>query len=314
VGYAEDHIENLYLAPEEEIELAVEFAKCWNARSSATRLDVFAQFIYPVIADYIEEKYGLEVPRPMLCCNAATSLGFIRPDGTMYACDRVPNDRYTGKDIDGAAIRPMSLVDHDFYEIWNSDYFRAMFPFILRADTYQNYDPCRRCKYLHDRSCNPCPLYSLDSNVVVHTCKLIEEWTGGFGQGAGTDKQPGLLDTIETIRVEPTAPSEAQQRDSDRVPTPRQGIRSYAEGDQLVLLNPYDVTFIAVNPVGRMLWESMDGHRCIGDFAKDLEDVAEGVAARIGARETPADLEKYLMPQVQGFFTSLAERGLIEWA
>jgi MoaA/NifB/PqqE/SkfB family radical SAM enzyme len=313
VGFARDNLDSLYLSPEQEINAAVEFAKCWNTRPPSARLEIFPQFIYPVIADYIEANWGLEIPRPMLCCNAAISLGFIRPDGTMYACDRVPNDRYIGREIDGAPIKPMSLIDHDFFEIWNSDYFRAMFPFALREKTYHDYDPCNRCKYLQTRTCNPCPLYSLDSKVVVRTCKLIEERTGGFQKLTQSAQQAGLLDSLEPIRLETPADDRQALGDPARIPRQRPGVRSYIEDDQLILLNPYDVTFCSLNLVGRMLWESMDGRRCLADFVSDVTEVASGVAEKIEAPEPAFDFSTYLSPQVHGFFQALEQKGLIEW-
>jgi MoaA/NifB/PqqE/SkfB family radical SAM enzyme len=313
VGYAEEHLDELRLSTKQEVQAAMEFAKCWNARPSNSNLDVFPQFIYPVVADFIKAELGLDVPRPMLCCNAAINLGYIRPDGTMYACDRIPNDRYLGHQIDGAPIQRMSLLDNSFYDIWNSGYFQALFSFILRKRTYQHYDPCNHCKYLFDQTCNPCPLYSLDANVVVGTCKLIEDWSGGFQQTKETLHTERRLDALEAIQLGTRDELEELAFDAKRIPIHRSGVRSHSEDDQLILMNPFNVTFVALNPMARMLWESVDGKRCLADFVNDVAQVADGVKEAISVGSPAIDFSRQLTPTVNGFFRALERKGLIEW-
>ena len=67
------------------------------------------------------------------------------------------------------------------YGIWNSSYFMEMFPLISDDSTYKNYEPCNRCKFLHNGTCTPCPLNSLrNEKVVIDDCLYVEQKLGNI--------------------------------------------------------------------------------------------------------------------------------------
>ena len=107
-------------------------------------------FTYPLVCDYIQVRYGLSLPKPRICCSAGIGLGFVSPNGSLYPCDRIATEPYRHATIGGAQVRPLSLLEHSFDEAFNSDYFRNMFAFIARDETYRDYVPCLLLRLLPD--------------------------------------------------------------------------------------------------------------------------------------------------------------------
>lgn len=306
VGYAEDHIDELGLSPLEEIEAARMLAQAVQSLGADAAPALSPQFAYPLVWDCIEKQSGLTMPRTRVCCNAAISLGFIGPDGMLYPCDRIANKEYIGARIGGAEIRPMSLLDTSFYEIWNSDYFVNMFEFILDPNTYRGYDPCNRCRYLKDRSCNPCPLYSLNSKVVINTCKIAEKVVGDI---SGTE-QPSYYLNSKTGRSRGAA-DVIGPCIGNEIPVKEEGVRFYAEADFGVLMNPYTVDFMGVNRIGQEIWHMIDGHNSVDAIVSHLEQVALEVRNRVAADATGTDLGNLLRSNIRMFLSDLTDAGVI---
>lgn len=283
-GFAGDHLDGLEITPEEEIEGARKVAEWCTYAEGRDRLTVSPQ-VYPLVADYVEKVYGLKLPRPRVCCNASISLGFISPDGNLYPCDRILTAGYSGVKIGDAVLEPKSLLDHTFYDVWNSAPYVNMFDFILREDTYASYVPCNHCKYLRNRQCNPCPLYSLDARVVVHSCILAERELGDIS--GGFDAQAAGFDTLELeagSNGNETDAEELYRRLRRGVPRKTPGIRTSVKGEGLVLLSPFTMKFVVLDLIGRVVWEAIDGRATVSDITGEIGEVAEAVRARLAGR------------------------------
>jgi len=316
IGFAEDNLNSLAITPEEEIDAAKRIAQRYSSGKGVDGLTISPLFVYPLICDYIEEKYGLKMPKSRICCNASISLGFIGPDGNLYPCDRVSTDHYVGCNIGDAKIRPMSLIDHSFYEIWNSDYYLNMFEFILNDNTYRDYNPCNHCKYLKTRYCNPCPLYSLDSKVLIKTCQIVEK---ALGDISGSDGEISFVDQILTSESWPQTEEEFQNNNlphqiMHNIPVKKWGIRSFEKGEFLILLNPYKIEFVKLNLIGKAIWELIDSKNTIQEIASKINEIAIEVRNKIFQRVTEYELQILLNKKISFFFGALYKTGLITWS
>lgn len=319
IGFAEDNLSNLAITPEEEIEAARIVAQRYCLDRNVDALTLSPLFVYPLIWDYIEQQYGLSMPKSRICCNASISLGFIGPDGNLYPCDRVYTEHYVGRDIGNAKIRAMSLVDHSFYEIWNSDHYINMFEFILSNNTYRYYTPCNHCKYLKTRYCNPCPLYSLDSKMIVRSCQIVEK---ALGDISGADGEASFINQMLT--------SESKRLNDDKlqsgkafeeivydIPEKQWGIRCFGAEDLSILLNPYTVEFMGLNLMGKTIWELIDGKNTVSDIASTINEVAIEIKDRVFQNTSPRDADYELQVQmnrkVSLFLETLHKMGFITW-
>lgn len=309
VGYAEDNMEQMGLSPKEEIEAARVLAQAYASLGPDPALTISPQFAYPLVWDYIEKQYGFSMPRTRVCCNAAINLGFIGPDGSLYPCDRIANKEYLGERIGGAEIRPMSLLTTPFYEIWNSDYFVNMFNFILEEKTYSGYQPCNHCKYLKNRSCNPCPLYSLSSKVLINTCIIAEKALGDISGGEENPfVQPG------NPRPAPGGqPGAAQPYLGHEIPVQQSGVRFFAKGEYGILLSPYSVDFLGLNLMGSEVWRLIDGENSVRTIMGHLEQLAVDVQKRIAPDQADHGLQELVQQNVQAFLHELSCAGLIRF-
>jgi len=312
IGYAGKNIEQLWLTPDEEIQTAVRLAQKWTAVKATPPFKLSPQFIYPLISDYIMDRYGLALPSPSICCTAAISMGFISPGGDLFPCDRISGPQYAGKKMGKAPIRPLSLLDHGFYEIWNDAYYVEMFPFILDPKTYRFYQPCNRCKYFFDRTCNPCPLYSMDSAVRIPTCEIAAAHLGDISGG-------NRMSRLGVTFVSDQDKSEVARADHQDNPffqekriTRRQGIRTFSDKHQTILFNPYTVEFIGLNEMGHYLW-GLIGKT---DSAETLHRETAMVLDQLVSHWVPLEKRKFISSREMGmnvdaFLSDLKEKGFI---
>jgi MoaA/NifB/PqqE/SkfB family radical SAM enzyme len=315
VGFAEDNLGSLEISPEEEIDAAKKVAQRCSSDEGTDRLSISPLFAYPLICDYIQEEYGLKMPKPRICCNASIGLGFIGPDGNLYPCDRVAAEHYVGCNIGDAEIRRMSLVDHSFYEIWNSDYYLNMFELILNDDTYKDYIPCNHCKYLKTRYCNPCPLYSLDSKVAIKTCQIAEKRLGDISA------PDGEISFVNDILTSESWPQDEEKSRSENlfgriirnIPVKKWGVRSFEKGEFLILLNPCRVEFVGLNLIGKVIWELIDGRNTVQEIASEINSVAAEIKNRVSPGASGRELQALLNRKTSLFFETLDHMGLIAW-
>jgi MoaA/NifB/PqqE/SkfB family radical SAM enzyme len=309
IGFAEDNLNYLAITPEEEINAAKMVAQRYSL-GNLNGLVVSPQF-YPLIFDYIKKKYNLVMPKSRICCSASLSLGFISPDGIMYACDRVSSECYVGHQIDGATIQPMSLIDNSFYEIWNSGYYMNMFKLIWNEDTYKNYTPCNHCKYLKNRQCNPCPLYSLDSRADIKTCRIAEKALGDIS-GTEISFQEDLVAISSLVKGEP---KKDQQLSKTAYSTPIkvEGLRSFDKGDFLILFNPYKAESICLNLIGKAIWDMIDGRNSVQEISDEIVNISYEIMGKVSLKEPKTEIENKLNRNVLSFFRELYNSGLISW-
>jgi len=234
----------------------------------------------------------------------------------LYPCDRISAEHYVGYEIGNAMIRPMSLIDYSFYEIWNSDYYLNMFEFILDDDTYTDYIPCNHCKYFKTRYCNPCPLYSLNSKVLIKSCQIAEKTLGDI-----SGSSEGIFFANEILAFTSWPQSEGEVRNDDlfrqivhNIPARKWGIRCVEKGEFLLLLNPYTVEYVGLTLIGRAVWESIDGKNTVEEIARQINEVAVEIKDRILARAAECELQTRLNRKMAFFFEMLHSMGFITWS
>jgi MoaA/NifB/PqqE/SkfB family radical SAM enzyme len=312
IGYAEDHLDALAASPAQEIEAAKALGEACAAHGPGASPVVSPQFVYPLVADYVEKLHGVAVPRSRSCCNAGISLGYVAPDGTLFPCDRIATEEYRGARIRGAEVRPLDLLQTPFTEAWASDYFTTLFELIFDDATYREYRPCNRCKYLKDRTCTPCPLYSLSSKVAIATCMIAAE---GLGDVSGEEEgffaalsRASRSPAVRHARLErePTAP-----RLDEQVPSRERGVRSFTNGDVRLLVNPSTVEYVAVDQVGNAVWELIDGRTPASAIAGSVCALASEIRASFSPGPGTSDLEGSVRRNVYAFLAELESAGLI---
>jgi MoaA/NifB/PqqE/SkfB family radical SAM enzyme len=310
VGYAKDNIDGLAITPQEEIDTAKRVAeKVHNERDS--KLAINPLFTYPLVWDYIEKRYGLKMNKPRICCTASMSLGFVSPDGHLYPCDRISKECYVGYKLNGVEIKPMSLLNQSFYDIWNSEYFVKMFNFILSDSTYKNYRPCNRCVYFKKRFCTPCPLYSLTSKVVIGSCAIVEKEMGASFEKLGSSYQVDELFGFEKASVHSKV-DQTLLLDQlvDCVPKKKMGVRSFESGESLLLLNPQNIEYASLNLVGKAIWELIDGQKTVGEICKEINESVDLAFGKILVKNRE-EIHIRLTEQVMAFIEMLAKLDLI---
>ena len=313
VGYASNRIEQLVLSPEEEIDAALILAREWTAVMDAPPFRLIPQFVYPLVADMIKAQEGLSLPPPAICCTAAMTMGFLTPDGLLYPCDRIASPHYSGRQIGQAFIRPFSLLDREFYDIWNEAYFMDLFPFITDPRTYRLYTPCNRCKYLFRRTCNPCPLYALDTTVTISTCQMAAEYLGNISGGySPTELGIGFV-TAENARHSHSSPEAIVTVYQNKTVRRRRGIRSYVNDGQLILFNPYDVAFIGLNEAGRYIWGLIARENSGDTIFRELLKVIKMMKRDHGMSEAISrDTGRQVRHTIDDFLSRLESHGFIE--
>lgn len=272
MGFAERNISDLWLSTEEIIDVAIKIAKRVDPKiNDMKNLKFEPRFIYPLVRDYIIKEYGWEMPLFKNCCTGSLTLGFIDLFGNMFACDRIANDEYNGTKIDSSRIKAVNLLDHTFYEIWNSGYFLDMFPLIFDDATYRNYEPCNHCRYLTS-ICTPCPLYSLNNEkVMIRECLFVEKKLGDISNLEDVEQKEhvsqfqkecmGGIQEYKTI-----------ESFENKYPIQISGIRSYKKKDNNTLFNPYTADFFKLNLMGTKIWDLIDGNQSIYDIFVKLKD------------------------------------------
>ena len=310
IGFAEEGREDLNLTAEQEIEAARLIAeRCADGRV-AGRLEIQLLFTYPLVCDYVKAKYGLSLPKPRICCNAAIGLGFVSPDGNLYPCDRIATTEYRGSSIGDAPVHPVSLVEHSFDEAFNSDYFRNMFGFIASDDTYRDYVPCRRCGYFRTRFCNPCPLYSLHSKVLVRSCSIAERGLGDISVLGGEEASATASAGEVAEHAAAAGPARPTYNIRSSIPSKVTGLRWAEKGTDLLIFDPVSVHFTSVNLSGRAVWELIDGRRTVAEIARELEEVASELRRAVSGFIVPGSTTP-LDARVSQFVDALCDRGLV---
>ncbi len=273
-GNATDNAGELVLSLQDELEvarnIAVERMRTADAKVS---LKLQINFVYPLVSDYLLVTGGLDLPSAQVCCNAASSLGYINAWGCMHPCDRVfvgQHEKHFRNH--GPNSQADSLVSKDFYDIWNSEYFLKLFQFVVSKEAYRAFTPCNHCAYFVNKQCNPCPLDALGTEMFpMRSCLFIEK------QMAMPLNE--LINQAKKLRTEVAAstPHASEVADSmqeseahglrrthpvllpDSMIATQPGTRSAALGhpDLFVLIHPLTDEVIYVDKNGYTMWLSV---------------------------------------------------------
>lgn len=272
IGFAKRNVADLWLSTEEILDVSIRIAKRVDPKINDLKNLIFEpRFTYPLVRDFIIKEYGWEMPLSKNCCTGSLTLGFIDPFGNMFACDRVANDEYNGTKIGSSLIKPMNLLDHTFYEIWNSEYFLDMFPLIFDDATFRNYEPCNHCKYLKTGICTPCPLYSLNTEkIMVEECLFVEKKLGDISNWEEQNKNVSQFQGECKGDIQEYKAIKSLEY---KYPVKVSGIRSYnKKKDITTLFNPYTTDFLNLNLMGTKIWDLIDGNQSIYEIFVKLKD------------------------------------------
>lgn len=127
-------------------------------------LEIVPKFCRPLVKDYIEKCLHLKFPLVIHGCGAGATTLFLDNKGNVYPCDR--SRKYCN--------RQYSLLDEDFFSVWESEDFKLPFSRYYGDELYRTLIPCNGCKYLGD-VCFPCHLSrEADVDAVMHNCNLLD--------------------------------------------------------------------------------------------------------------------------------------------
>jgi MoaA/NifB/PqqE/SkfB family radical SAM enzyme len=226
-------------------------------------LQIDLQFTYPPLRKLIIRRTGFDIPRTQHCCMAGTTLGFVDPYGILFPCDRIAHE-FLETEINGFSAMPMSLLDHDFDEIWNQPYYHELFRFVSSAETFRNYDPCYRCEYLQTGLCIPCPLYGRRYEKVTYDfCLRAEKELGREALCLDADERKSLYrysGQFESLSREKIPGSgeihHAALLSLNLVKTP--WVRENIQPEGAELYHTGNDTFYHLNYLGKEIWNSID--------------------------------------------------------
>ena len=123
----------------------------------------------PLVAEYLNKKYGTKFPISPGGCNALTTKAFVQPDGAMFPCQEL-TEYFTTRGGKKITIPRQSVLDSGAKEIWESKLYNGLLSALFKPDALKNYVPCNQCKYLGS-ICWPCPLPSLRGDrLVMSSC------------------------------------------------------------------------------------------------------------------------------------------------
>jgi MoaA/NifB/PqqE/SkfB family radical SAM enzyme len=301
VGFAKKNTDNLVITTKEIIDTAIRVARRVDPRINNLDNLIFEnRFTYLPVSNFISKEYGFELPTPQVCCTGSLTFGFVDPYGNMFACERIPNDGHIGSKIGSATIKTNNLLNHTFYEIWNSKYFLEMFSLILDDATYQNYEPCNRCKYLKIGICTPCPLYSLNKQkVTIDECLFVEDKLGDLSNLVDGKQIENLQQVHEEFKED--VQNTALEALKFKYPLHVDGIRSYKKKNIKILFNPYTSNFSELNWMGIRIWDVIDGNKSIHEiFLEFCEEI----------KSVPISKDQF-EKKVEYFFYALSKKGLI---
>lgn len=309
IGNASQNLDNLGLSEEDHTQVAIEVGQFLQRRPHASKLNVNFTIVCPLVWEYICSKYNITLPQPEICCSAASSLVYVAPNGDVHICDRVHSSGYIGAQLGSEQFRPMSLLRHDFVDVWNSLQYIETYDFVRRLETYKDFEPCNRCKYLHDRTCNPCPLPSLRGDKVQFAeCLKAERYLGDISKHNGGERtsweEKHILQRLIDVASYPEFYSRIKALHPQRI----RGVRSCAQADgSTALLHPNSLEAIEVNLTGSAIWEIIDGIRS----TEDVVDLAMRLCVEAGQALNDSFDEAavdFLRTKVEAFLVLLVDK------
>lgn len=164
----------LGITTEEHIFAVQDLARKYTRDNDAitkSNLRITPRFTRPLARTYLKAVLGLDFPEYVHVCQASKTFGYISPGGQLFPCDRLSPESLLAERIGINDSKDYSLLESDFYEIWDKPIFHDTFKLIESDTTFTHYDPCFRCQHLK-QECTPCPAYALltETRVIEHPC------------------------------------------------------------------------------------------------------------------------------------------------
>jgi MoaA/NifB/PqqE/SkfB family radical SAM enzyme len=303
-GWAADNQDSLYLSEQEEIDAAEKLVRHISARPDGLGgLELEPRFILPPLADYLANKFGFRLPLTKNCCGATTTFGYIDPTGKLHACDRVAFE-FADATFGARPAPRTSLSNTPFFDVWNSEFYTAMFKFISDRGVYANYVPCNRCEYLNAGFCVPCPLYALRNTRVSFPQCLFAERENGSLRLSESNRSARKRGSHYLNQYQPESKIVTSGDSSgeiwQRPVRLTQGLRWTMKENREVIFNPATNKFYTVTAQARLIWLAIDGVKTGSEICDSLE--SKGTNA----------LEKVAMSQsVFEFLKALKSEGLV---
>ncbi len=314
IGSAGENLDRLALSQKEHTDVAMEIGVRLKSGELATGdLKINFTIVCPLVWEYLSSKYGVSLPQPEICCSASTSLVYLSPAGELYLCDRVHSSGYEDAPLETTSMRPASLLSQTFEDIWNSRQFVEMYDFVNRAETYAKFEPCNRCKYLHDRSCNPCPLQSFrDDEIRYEECLKAEAYLGDISIRA--DKPRTSWEELHQFEAAPRPLVELSwlERVRNVYPIKKDGVRrSPQPNDETLLMHPQSAEVIRINAMATQIWDSITGSVTTQKVLGQAIDTYQCVGQTLKRDVSGSRSEAFGFDMVLPFIRLLEEKGFI---
>ena len=315
VGNATRNLSTLMLDPREHTEVALEVAmRLASVGLGPQAIKINTQLTYPLVWEYITKKYGVPSPWPQVCCDATRSLIYIAPNGDMHLCDRV-HGMDINSEIRGEKRQPTNLVCNSFVDTWMSEEYARMFKFVMDPRTYENYNPCCRCKYHSEGLCEPCPLYSLSGRAVEFSqCLEAESFLGDITGSVDWDRLPSAEQKRGGgERLGEDQPHAASNLFAASLHLAQSaGIRHfrYPNGEALVF-NPRTMDTFKLNVMGNAIWESVDGQRSVEEIVAYAAELYSAASQRLAGKEADKEELIRLSGHAKNFLGLAKERGFL---
>ncbi|MCU7907121.1 MAG: radical SAM protein [Candidatus Thiodiazotropha sp. (ex Epidulcina cf. delphinae)] len=314
IGNAYNHLDSLAVSQEEHTEVALEIGRLLKSQGfDAGQLKINLTLICPLVWEYLCKKYKIELPQPEICCSAGSSLAYISPKGDMHLCDRVDSSGYNGMPLATEKMHPESLLSKEFEAIWNSKQYVKMYDFVQGNEAYTKFEPCNHCKYLFDRTCNPCPLQSYRlKDVRFEECLKAEKYLGDISRYE--DGPTTIWEKAHQFeRLSLAEPdSDKYERFRNAYPILARGVRSAIQGGDCILLHPKSLQTIKLNDVGHKILKSMDGSLTTGQLIDTMIDLYQQAYLRADMVIDEGQVDAFRVHGLQAFVMSLYERDFIE--
>ena len=169
-------IDELQVTPREKMDAAQRVGiRAHDLGLSEDTLKVNTRFTYNKVIDYVRKETGINLPHTNHSCGAGYTFGYMNQKAELYPCDRISPDYELVER--NKSIERLSLVDRDFYDIWESPIYTDAFEMQCSAETYENCTPCNTCEYLQ-KTCFPCPaqVAGRTTPVMIEDCQLLEDF------------------------------------------------------------------------------------------------------------------------------------------
>lgn len=278
-GFASDNKNELVLRMEDRIFVGERMATVLNKNSKIYHgMEVDLQFSYAPLRKLVEHRTGLTYPPTQHCCMAGTTLGFVDPYGALFPCDRIAGD-FSGVEINGLSAKPMSLLDHDFKDIWNQPFYNELFKFVSSNNAFRNYDPCYRCEYLKHGLCIPCPLYGVWYEKIVYDfCLKAEEELGSSALCLDEDEQKsmfrysGQFESFKKEKVQSTRHVDKSRLTMLNLRKPV-WVRENIQPECVELYNTRSDTFFHLNFLGKEIWSRIGTSVSVDEILRQIVDM-----------------------------------------